>query len=72
MKGYSSSMPLKGTGELTDHLSVAVSPAMKRKVEAAAKGQGVRPAVVARWAIEDWLNNNGVTEQPDDSTGAGE
>jgi predicted transcriptional regulator len=51
-------MPVKGSAELTSNLSVAVSPDMKHKVEAAARRQGVKPAVVARWAIEDWLTNN--------------
>jgi hypothetical protein len=49
-------MPVKGSAELTDHLSVAVSPGMKQRVEAAAKRHGVRPAVVARWAIDEWLS----------------
>lgn len=32
---------------------------MKEQVEAAARQQGVRPAVVIRWSLEDWLRNNG-------------
>jgi hypothetical protein len=58
-------MPVKGSAELTGHLSVAIAPDMKNQVEAAARRQGVKPAVIARWAIEDWLTNNA----PADSTG---
>lgn len=51
-------MPVKGSAEYTDHLSVAVTPEMKQQIERAARRHGVRPAVVARWAVEEWLANN--------------
>lgn len=51
-------MPVKGTAEYTEHLSVAVAPEMKNQVEAAARLHGVRPAVIARWALTDWLTSN--------------
>jgi hypothetical protein len=51
-------MPAKGSAEYTEHLSVAVTPEMKIKVEAAARQQGVRPAVIVRWGLDDWLRGN--------------
>jgi hypothetical protein len=62
-------MPVKGSAEYTDHLSVAVSPEMKQKVEAAGRLHGVRPAVIARWALEQWLTIN-LPADDEDATGA--
>lgn len=55
-------MPVKGSAELTGHLSVAVSPDMKHQVEAAARQYGVKPAVIARWSIEEWLTRNNAAD----------
>lgn len=51
-------MPVKGSAELTGHLSVAVSPDMKIQVETAARQYGVKPAVIVRWAIEEYFSHH--------------
>lgn len=64
-------MPQKGTAEYTEHLSVAVTPEMKQQVQAAARLQGVRPAVIVRWSLEDWVRNN-ISADDEDTTGVAE
>lgn len=51
-------MSNKGTAQYTAHVAVAVTPQMKERLSAAADFHGVKPAVVLRWAVQEWLNIN--------------
>lgn len=51
----------------TDKFSVAVPPDMKTHTETAAAARGVKPSVIVRWALQEWLDQHGPAGDPEAS-----
>jgi hypothetical protein len=59
-----------GNGVYTEHIAVAVTPEMKEQAVRAGAVRDVKPSVIVRWALADWLAAH--VAAGNDSTGTGE
>lgn len=57
-----------GSARYTDHITVAVEPDQKSRLEAEAARRGVNPSVAARWAFDEWIERSKATRPDTDRT----